>query len=102
MAKLKTGRHTSALKELRKSKKRHKHNVLVKTKIKTLIKQLNLALKQKDLEKAKSLLRKTFSALDKAGQRKVIHQNKANRKKARLAKKLQTIVQPRIDTHQLA
>jgi len=92
MAKLKTGRHTSALKELRKSKKRHQHNVLAKAKIKSLIKQLDLAIKQKDLQKAKTLLRKTFSALDKAGQRKVIHQNKANRKKARLSQKLQHIL----------
>ena len=88
MAKLKTGRHTSALKELRKSKKRHLRNVSAKSKIKTLIKKLEKTIADKNVSEAKSVLKNIFSALDKTSSKKIIHKNTASRKKSRLAKKI--------------
>jgi small subunit ribosomal protein S20 len=40
MAKLKTGRHTSALKEVRKAEKRNARNTATNSKIKSLLKKL--------------------------------------------------------------
>ena len=48
MAKLKTGRHTSALKENRKSIKRTQRNKAVKSKIKNIVAKLEAAVAGKD------------------------------------------------------
>ena len=74
MAKLKTGRHTSALKAQRQAKK-----VRVATK----------TVKASASSKAKTLkedLKKANSCIDKAAKKKVIHWKTAARKKSRLAK----------------
>ncbi|MFH1784009.1 MAG: 30S ribosomal protein S20 [bacterium] len=88
MAKLKTGRHTSGLKEARKTKKRQKTNTAVKSRIKTLTKKVVAACDAKDFDKAKTLLNEAFSTIDKAAKKKIIHKNTASRKKARLSKKV--------------
>ncbi len=94
MAKLKTGRHTSAIKEHRKSKKRHLRNISIKSKIKTKIKKLEKTLVDKNLPEAKLLLKNIFSDLDKAAREKIVHKNTASRKKARLAKKVSLLEKP--------
>ncbi|MDR0485978.1 MAG: 30S ribosomal protein S20 [Elusimicrobiota bacterium] len=86
MAKLKTGRHTSSLKEARKAKKRTDRNVSVKSKIKTIIKKTKAAAANKDLPLAQDLLKSAFSELDKAAKKNVIHYKAAANKKARLSK----------------
>ncbi len=86
--KLKTGRHTSALKEARKNQKRRIFNRTVKSNIKTAIKKLNIALTNKDSEKINTLFRQVSSILDKAAKRKIIHKNTASRKISRLSTKI--------------
>ncbi|OQA91834.1 MAG: 30S ribosomal protein S20 [Elusimicrobia bacterium ADurb.Bin231] len=86
--KLKTGRHTSALKEARKNQKRRIFNRAVKSNIKTAIKKLNIALTNKDSEKINTLFRQVSSILDKAAKRKIIHKNTAARKISRLSTKI--------------
>jgi small subunit ribosomal protein S20 len=88
MAKLKTGRHTGALKEARKTKTRTARNVSVKSKIRTLAKKLETAVKNAEEAVAKDLLKKVFSVWDKAAKKNVIHKKAANNKKAKLAKKV--------------
>lgn len=88
MAKLKTGRHTSALKEARKSKKRQQKNISVKSKIKTVIKKVIAACESKNFEAAKSALNEAFSVIDKAAKKKIIHKNTAARRKAKISKKV--------------
>lgn len=88
MAKLKTGRHTSGLKELRKNIKRNKQNTSKKTLLKTLAKKVVSAVENKDKEKATKILNDAFSAFDKAAKTNTIHANKAARKKSQLAKKV--------------
>ena len=88
MAKLKTGRHTSAIKEFRKSERRAQHNRFIKKSIRVLAKQFDAALAGKRLDEAKKLLPQCFSAWDKAAKVGVIHQNAASRKKARLSFRL--------------
>jgi len=88
MAKLKTGRHTSALKEHRKSVKRTKHNRAIKKKIRMLAKKIEQAITNKKLDDAKKLLPECFSAWDKASKVGVIHKHTASRKMSRLSLKI--------------
>lgn len=94
MAKLKTGRHTSALKELRKTERRTLRNRRIRRKIRLLAKQTENAIASKKVEDAKKLLSECFAAWDKAVKSGVIHKNAANRKKSSLSKKLAKITFP--------
>ncbi|MDR3243915.1 MAG: 30S ribosomal protein S20 [Elusimicrobiota bacterium] len=91
MAKLKTGRHTSSLKEARKSKKRADRNATVKSEIKTAVKRVEAAVKAKDLKLAQETLKQLFSKWDKAAKRNVVHYKAAANQKARLSKKVSAI-----------
>jgi small subunit ribosomal protein S20 len=86
MAKLKTGRHTSSLKEKRKSIKRGLKNTSQKSSLHTLMKKIEAAVVKKEEAVLKDLLKSAFSALDKAARRHVIHKNTAANQKARLSK----------------
>ena len=88
MAKLKTGRHTSAIKEARKAKSRYRRNTAVKSRIKTLIRKVTVACEAKNFEAAKSALNEAFSHIDKAVKKNIIHKNTAAHKKAGLGKKV--------------
>ena len=79
MAKLKTGRHTSALKAQRQSEKRNSQNAGLK-------KTIRLAAKEVAKTKTAESVKKASSALDKAAKKGVIHWKAAARKKSRLAK----------------
>lgn len=78
----------SAKKALRQNLKRRKRNLARKKEIRQLKRQYLLALKNKDQEKAKEILPKLYSILDKSAKRNIIHKNKASRLKGRLTKKL--------------
>jgi len=86
--KLKTGRHTSALKEARKNQKRQISNKAVKSRIKTAVKKFESALTEKSVEKAGSSLRLISSLLDKAAKSNIIHKKNASRKISRLMSRL--------------
>ena len=77
--KLKTGRHTSALKAHRQSVKRNSAN-------KGLKKTIHIAEKKVLTSKKAEDLKKVSSALDKAAKKGVIHKKAAARKKSRLTK----------------
>ena len=79
MAKLKTGRHTSALKAQRQAVKRTSMN-------KGLKKTIHLAAKKVLATKNTEDLKKVSSALDKAAKKGVIHKKAAARRKSRLTK----------------
>ena len=71
----------SAMKRVKVSKKKNLRNRMIKSGVKTAVKKYEAALTQEQLSMASS-------ALDKAATKGVIHKNAANRKKARLARKL--------------
>jgi small subunit ribosomal protein S20 len=91
MAKLKTGRHTSSLKEARKTVKRTQRNVSVKSEIRTAVKKVEEAIKRKDKAAAQEALRIVFSQWDKAAKRNVVHYKAAANKKARLSKRVAAV-----------
>lgn len=77
----------SAKKKLRKDIKRTKTNSGY---VKTYTKLMNSLKKAKKGEKVQDILKKTYSAIDKAVKKKIIHKNKGarlKRKAAKLAKK---------------
>ncbi|MDR1926881.1 MAG: 30S ribosomal protein S20 [Endomicrobium sp.] len=86
MAKLKTGRHTSALKEARKAEKRSERNAATKSKIRTSLKRVETAVKNNDVKAASEHLATAFSEWDKAAKKNVIHSKAASNQKARLSK----------------
>jgi small subunit ribosomal protein S20 len=85
MAKLKTGRHTSALKAHRQSETHAAHNLDLRSKIRTIARHVEQAVAAKDAKAAQSLLEEAFSAWDKAAKTGVIHWRAAARKKSRLS-----------------
>jgi small subunit ribosomal protein S20 len=68
-------------KNIRQIIKRTAHNRAIKSKIKTLYKNLLGAVKKDDKQKIKQAAIAYISSLDKAVKVKIIHRNKANRKK---------------------
>lgn len=79
--------HTkSAAKNLRKSEKRRAHNRVVKRDIKVQVRVLESAIASGENTAAE--LTNTYSRLDKAAGKGVIHKKTASRRKSRLAKRL--------------
>jgi small subunit ribosomal protein S20 len=91
MAKLKTGRHTSALKAKRQAIKHAEINTKVRSHIRTIARRVELAVEKKDLKAAQTYLQEAFSAWDKAAKTGLVHTNAASRKKARLAAKVRRL-----------
>ena len=78
----------TAKKDLRQNKKRRQRNLLVKQSVKKAIKKLKKAVDAKDTSAREKALKEVYKILDKAASKKIIHRNKASRKKSRLAKLL--------------
>ena len=81
----------ASIKDLRKSTKRAKHNLRIKTHVKHLIKKSAEVVADKKLAEAKDLIRIMQQAVDKAAKRGIIDKNKASRKKSQLMKKLNSL-----------
>lgn len=77
----------SAEKHLRADERKRKRNIRVKTAMRTAIKKAEEAISD-NAPNAEEAFRLAVKQLDKAASKGVIKKNKANRKKSRLAKKL--------------
>lgn len=77
----------SALRDIKKSRKRAERNQSVRSAIKTFVKKTRVAITEGD-ENAMALFTDTVSLVDKAAKRNIIHKNAANRRKSRIAKRL--------------
>ena len=77
----------SAKKRVLVSKVNNERNKMDKSILKTTLKKFDAAVAEEPTQ-AQALLNDSFSALDKAVAKGVLHKNAANRKKARLAKRL--------------
>ena len=78
----------SAVKRIRQDKKRRLRNLKVKGELKKTIKKFLALLSAKNINEAKTFLRKVYSQLDKAAKKRIIHPKTANRKKSRLMRRL--------------
>jgi small subunit ribosomal protein S20 len=85
-------KNKSALKALRKSKKRYLYNKKIKEGLNYLERKLKKAIAEKKIEEAKTFYHSFQKAVDKAWQKGVLKKNTAGRKKSRLAKKLNNLL----------
>ncbi len=76
----------SAIKRLRQSKKRRLRNRIAKKLIKTYTKRCLSAAAEGQFEQAESDFRVATAKLDKAGIRRILHPNTANRRKSKLTR----------------
>ena len=76
----------SAKKRIEVIDKKTLRNKMIKSKVKTVIKKVEAAIAAGDKEAAQANLLVAISEIDKAASKGLIHKNKANRDKNRLAK----------------
>lgn len=82
----------SAIKRAKQNEKRRLHNASQKSALRTAIKHVEVAITQNDAETAKQALVTATKKLDKAVTKGLIHRNSADRKKSRLAKKVNALL----------
>jgi small subunit ribosomal protein S20 len=78
----------SAERRVRNSARKHARNRAITSRLKSLEKRYNAAVKSGKKDEAAAALRETASAFDKAAKTGVVHRATANRKKSRLALRL--------------
>lgn len=76
----------SAMKELRKTKKRTLHNIRIKTQVRVLFGKAKELAAKGEMEEAKKAMISFQKAIDKATKVKVVSKNRASRKKSSLMK----------------
>ena len=83
--------HFSALKRGRQTEKRTARNRANRSRLRTALRQLRESLAKGDKQAAEQVFRQTVSALDKAIQKGVLHENTASRYKSRLSVRLNAL-----------
>ena len=83
--------HKSALKRARQNEIRWLRNKSVKTRVKTIVKDVRLSASESSKEAALKKLETAKSNIDRAAQKGVIHKKTASRKISRLSKLVNTI-----------
>lgn len=78
----------SAEKRMRQDRKRNLHNRTQRSKVRTAIKKVT---SETDQQKAEAELKTTAAMLDRMASRRLIHPNKAARKKSQLAKAVKNL-----------
>jgi len=82
--------HKSAIKRARQNEMRRMRGRTVKTRCKSLVKDVRQAVEKAEGEKLPEVLQAAQSAIDKAAKRGVLHRRTAARKISRLAKLAQS------------
>ena len=83
--------HKSAIKKMRQDEVRRLRNKAYRTRYKNVVKAVEAAIKQRNIDAAKEAFHTAVSIIDRIASKGVIHKNKAARKKSRLAKKVNTL-----------
>jgi small subunit ribosomal protein S20 len=81
----------SQIKRNRQSEAARQRNKVVRSKTRTMVKKFEAAIEAGDKDAAAEAYKEASSALDKAANKNVMHDNAASRKKARLAKRLASL-----------
>ncbi len=81
----------SAIKKHRQSVKKRTRNLKVRSALKTVVKDLNTSIEEKDLVKSSEVLKSTISALDRASSKGVIPKRTASRTIGRLSKRVYSL-----------
>ena len=81
----------SAKKRVLVNDKKTEQNKNIRSQVKTIIKKVDLLVKENKLEEAKATLNEAFKIIDAAASKNIIHKNNAANKKAKLAKKVESV-----------
>ncbi|MHB8067941.1 MAG: 30S ribosomal protein S20 [Desulfobaccales bacterium] len=84
-------RHISALKRARQNKKRHLRNQSRKTRVKGVVRDVRLALAQKDVAGAESALTKAVPVIAQVAGKGTLHWRTAARKISRLTRQVNAL-----------
>lgn len=84
----------SMVKDVKKSRERHARNVAAKSKIKTFVKKAKSAMQEGNADAIKQAVSAAASVIDKAAEKGIIHKNAAARRKSRLMKAANKVLQP--------
>jgi small subunit ribosomal protein S20 len=76
------------MKAHRQTIKRHLHNRELRSRLRTGLKDIRTAIQAGETDRAKTLLKDTYSLVDKMSAKGIIHDNAAGRHKSRLARSL--------------
>jgi small subunit ribosomal protein S20 len=87
----------TSIKDLRSTKRREVVNDRLRIRTKKSIKKFNTLLGDNNTDEAKATLKHLYKVLDKAAKKNVIKDNKADRLKGRLTKKLNKIAQNNVE-----
>ncbi len=85
--------HKSAEKRVRQTEKRNAVNTSNKSRLRTQIKKLRVALSSGDRQLSQDLLNPTISTIDKAVNKGILHKNTAARYKSRLTSHVNELAQ---------
>ncbi len=83
--------HFSALKRARQTEKRTARNRTSRSRLRTALRDLRESMEKGDHAASEQVYRETVSALDKAIQKGVLHQNTASRYKSRLSARVKAL-----------
>ena len=86
--------HLSAIKRARQNEKRRVRNLHIRTKVKSYIKKVKVAVEEKDTEGAQKALLKAIPLIQKAHSKGVYHRNTSSRKISRLTREVNTLKVP--------
>ena len=90
-AKKKTVRLASGLKRARQDVLRNAHNTSLRSRFRTVIKNVQKALLTGDKAKVTELFKTAESTIDSIADKRLFHKNKAARHKSRLAQKIKAL-----------
>ena len=80
--------HKSAIKRAKQSEARRQRNRVVKTRVKSVVKEVRIALEKQSPEEAQTALQNAVPVIDRAASKGVLHHRTAARKISRLSKKV--------------
>ena len=83
----------SAKKRMRQNIKRRKRNFPLRSELKTVVKKMLQYIKDGKAEDAAKYMPRAFSIIDTACKKNIIHKNNAARKKSRIARGLNDLIQ---------
>ena len=83
--------HKSAIKRAKQSEVRRQRNRAVRTRVKSVVKEVRISLEKQSVEEAQAALQKAVPVIDRAVSRGALHHRTAARKISRLSKKVHAL-----------
>ena len=83
--------HKSAIKRAKQNEIRRQRNRAVRTRVKSVVKEVRISLEKQSVEEAQAALQKAVPVIDRAVSRGALHHRTASRKISRLSKKVHAL-----------